>query len=161
MIVAIGMDPGPRPGLVALTYSEGILVGVKVVQCSANMAVDLLRWWVHNEYVRGILGHVEVYFGVERYVDRQTGRSSRAGNITKDMVGEAVQACTGRAFVALNNASRVKTWATDGRLLAAGLMEPTRGMPHARDAARHALFTAVLEGKIPDPYSKRARRTDG
>lgn len=156
MIVAIGMDPGPRPGLVTLTYAEGLLVDVKVVQCSANMALDVLEMWLP-----GVPLDTETYFGVERYVDRLHGRSSSAGTITKDMVGAAVQACAGRAWVALNDASRVKRWATDGRLLAAGLMEPTRGMPHARDAARHALFTAVHEGNVPDPYSKRARRKDG
>lgn len=153
MIVAIGMDPGPKPGLVALTYADQVLVDVKVVQCTANVALDILGMWLPDDWRAA----GEVYFGIERYVDRQTGRSSRAGQLTKDMVGQAVRACAGRAYGVFNNASRVKAWATDGRLLAAGLMEPTRGMPHARDAARHALFTAVHDGKIPDPYSRRAR----
>lgn len=153
MIVAIGMDPGPRPGLVALTYAEQVLVDVKVVQCTANVALDVLELWLSAYLLHGN----DLYFGVERYVDRQTGRSSRAGQLTKDMVGQAVRACAGRAYGVFNNASRVKAWATDGRLLAAGLMEPTKGMPHARDAARHALFTAVHDGKCPDPYSRRAR----
>jgi hypothetical protein len=50
----------------------------------------------------------------------------------------------------------VKPWATDTRLAAAGLMEPTTGMRHARDAARHALFAAVKTYGLPDPLSARA-----
>jgi hypothetical protein len=50
----------------------------------------------------------------------------------------------------------VKPWATDERLEAAGLLDLTKGMRHARDAARHALFTAVKDGGVPDPLSKHA-----
>jgi hypothetical protein len=54
-------------------------------------------------------------------------------------------------------AAHVKPWATDERLEAAGLLEATKGMRHARDAARHALFAACKDGGIPDPLSKRSR----
>jgi hypothetical protein len=51
----------------------------------------------------------------------------------------------------------VKPWATDERLAAAGLLDPTKGMRHARDAARHALFCAVRDFGLPDPLSAKAR----
>lgn len=164
MIVAIGMDPGPKPGLVKLTYSDGLLVDIAVVQCTANVVLDILQLWLV-----GVPTNAEVYFGVERYVDRIQGRSTAAGSRTRDMVGSALTTVqvslsgpgAPRGGVSQNSASRVKKWATDGRLLAAGLKAPTEGMQHSRDAARHALWTAVDSGKCPDPYSKRARRTDG
>lgn len=163
MIVAIGMDPGPKPGLVKLTYSDGVLIDVHVVQCTANCALNILQLWL-----TGVPAAAEVYFGVERYVDRKVGRSGAAGQRTRDLVGSAltlVQTELSRPGApkggnSQNSASRVKSWATEGRLLAAGLLEPTKGMTHARDGARHALFTAVHDGRCPDPYSKKARKTD-
>lgn len=164
MIVAIGMDPGPKPGLVKLTYSDSVLIDVHVVQCTANCALDILQLWL-----TGVPTKAEVYFGVERYVDRKVGRSGAAGQRTKDMVGSAltlVQTELSRpgapkGAVNQNNAARVKAWATEGRLRAAGLWAPTEGMRHTRDAAKHALYVAVADGKCPDPYSRKARRNDG
>jgi hypothetical protein len=49
----------------------------------------------------------------------------------------------------------VKPWATDGRLRAAGLW--FRGLPHARDGARMAMFAAVREFGVADPLSRRNR----
>lgn len=60
--------------------------------------------------------------------------------------------------VVMRNASQVKAWATDARLDAAGLLEACKGMRHARDACRHALFAAVHDGGIPDPLSKEWNR---
>lgn len=166
MIVVIGMDPGPKPGLVKLTYSAAVLIDVAAVQCTANCALDILQLWL-----TGVPTRAEVYFGVERYVDRKVGRSGVAGQRTRDLVGSAltlVQTSLSapgapKGGVSQNNAARVKAWATDGRLLACttNLLEATKGMKDARDAARHALFVAVADGKCPDPYSRKARRTDG
>jgi hypothetical protein len=50
----------------------------------------------------------------------------------------------------------VKPWAVDKRLHAAGLLDMTAGMRHARDAARHALFCAVKDYGLPDPLSSKA-----
>lgn len=153
MIVAIGMDPGPTPGLVKLTYSDGKLIGVNVVQCSANSALDVLEMWLHG-LPRG--SACERYFGAEQYVDRERGRSGAAGQRTKDLVGSALTlAVAGSAYGVQRKAVTVKAWATDARLERLGLIAATKGMTHARDAARHALYTAVKDGKCPDPYSRR------
>lgn len=158
MIVAIGMDPGPTPGLVALTYADLQLVDIRVVQCSANAVMDILRMWLPDT----ALGRAEYYFGVERFViGKASMRSGSPGARTRDMVGEAIQAAAGRAYVTQRTASQVKEWGTDLRLRRAGLYDATTGMQHARDGARHALYTAVAEGKIPDPLSRKARRKDG
>jgi hypothetical protein len=54
------------------------------------------------------------------------------------------------------SAADVKPWATDTRLQAAGLLDLTKGMRHARDAARHALFCAVCDFGLTDPLSRKA-----
>jgi hypothetical protein len=60
--------------------------------------------------------------------------------------------------VCLRTAAVAKAWATDIRLGRTGLLDETKGMTHARDAARHALYTACKEGNIPDPLSRKAKR---
>lgn len=161
MIVAIGMDPGPTPGLVRLTYAEQRLISVEVVQCSANAWKGILTSWLNPKRPWPEPGR-EIYFQGEKFVvGRASYRSGTPGAQTRDMVGESVQVCSGLAIVTLRSASVTKAWATDKRLTAAGLLDKTKGMTHARDAARHALYTAVAEGKIPDPLSRKARRTDG
>jgi hypothetical protein len=106
--------------------------------------------------------------GVERFVlGAKSYRSGSPGGVTRDLVGQLIEAFNdhdstadgrlgGRFFQ--RNASQVKAWATDARLDAAGLLAATKGMTHARDAARHALFAAVHDGGIPDPLSQRAQR---
>lgn len=51
-------------------------------------------------------------------------------------------------------AATVKPWATDKRLIAAGLYDLTAKMTDGRDAARHAVFCAVHDAGWPDPLSK-------
>ena len=157
MIVAIGMDPGPTPGLVRLTYSEQRLISVEVVQCTANVWARVLTSWLADQ--RRV--PCETYFQGEKFViGRSSYRSGSPGAVTRDMVGESVQACAGLAIVTLRSASETKSWGTDKRLSMAGLFTPTKGMTHARDAARHALYTAVAEGNIPDPLSRKARKAN-
>lgn len=152
MIVAIGMDPGPTPGLVHLIYSESKLLQVGVVQCSANEALDVLGMWLQR-----VNGKAEVYFGIEAFVDRVKGRASAAGNRTRDMVGSSlVLAQAHGAYGMQRPAVTVKAWATDARLQAAGLLSATKGMTHARDGARHALYTACKDARMPDPLSRKA-----
>lgn len=164
MIVAIGMDPGPTPGLVRLRYVSDAdgniahLLDVAVVQCSANVFSQVLGVWL-----RACRQVPDTYVQVERFViGRGSYRSGSPGALTRDQVGEAAAiAIEYGATVTRRSASETKKWATDGRLDAAGLLKATKGMTHARDAARHALFTAVSEGRIPDPLSRKARRHDG
>ena len=159
MIVAIGMDPGPTPGLVKLTYALDQLMDVHVVQCTANAVLDILHAWCQDVPTKA-----ELYFGVEKYVDK--GRSAKAGQLTRDMVGSATTLVQSdlsmkgapKGGVLSNPAIRVKAWATDNRLEVMGLLDATKGMTHARDAARHALFTATNAAGIPDPLSRKAVR---
>ena len=75
--------------------------------------------------------------------------TTEAGRITRELIAEL----TRHAPMHVRPAVTVKRWATDKRLEAAGLIGPTRGLPHARDAARHALYTAVKAGVTRDLLS--------
>ena len=80
-----------------------------------------------------------------------------AGRVTRELIGVLADLAAGRPQVTVirRPAGLVLPWATNHRLAAAGLMAPTVGMPHARDAARHALYAAVRDGGMPDPLSTR------
>lgn len=155
--VVIGIDPGPTPGLVELVYAGEKLIDVYVLQCDHRLAAGSL--------VRLLTEHpnVNTYVGIEQFViGRRSGRSTsaKAGAITRSLIGDLqAQALADDQvqLVRLRSASVVKTWATDVRLAKAGLIAATVGMTHARDAARHALFTAVQDAGVPDPLSRRTR----
>lgn len=156
-IRAIGIDVGPTPGLVGLLYRDNQLTKVDVIQCSAGML----------EYAWGALvfpwiGVAEVYVQAERFViGTKSYRTGSPGARTRDMVGEVAQlASAAGVHLTLRSAVETKAWATDRMLEAAGLLTATKGMTHARDGARHALYTAVTEGKIPNPLSRKARRIE-
>jgi len=159
----IGVDPGPTPGIVMLRWDledGGRMETPIVVQCNFDFAHHVL-----DRLLGAYAGATIVQ--CERFViGRKSMRAGAAGEATSTLIGELREVWEendstpngrlgGRWFE--RSASQIKPWATDGRLAAAGLLLPTTGMRHARDAARHALFAAVHDGKIPDPLSKRAR----
>lgn len=142
----IGIDPGPTPGVVVLDLEEPRVRKVGVIQCSAS-ALELVLWALMAD------ASDPCVLQIERFVVR--GRANAAQSLTRDQVGEVLNLARRHvAPVIQRSASQVKPWATDARLEAAGLLEACKGMRHARDAARHALFAAVHDGGIPDPLSK-------
>lgn len=160
----IGIDPGPVPGIVVLHIQNGRITRqwTHAVQCSWPVCEHILSVFLrdgHKVWPRTLVQ-------VERFVvGRRSGRSSSAGAgaVTRDLVGiiQAViedQPKTGHPELRQRSAAAVKPWATDARLEAAGLLEATKGMRHARDAARHAIFAACHDGGLPDPLSKGFRR---
>lgn len=155
--VVIGIDPGPTPGVVALVYSGEKLTDAYAAQVDHRLAATYLDRLIEE------FPNVNIYVGMEQFViGRRSGRSSsaKAGQITRSLIGllEAQLLDDNEVqLVKLRSASVVKTWATDQRLAKAGLIAATVGMTHARDAARHALFTAVADAGVPDPLSRRAR----
>jgi hypothetical protein len=76
---------------------------------------------------------------------------------THDQVAVLEQLYAHSRPVQLCTAKRAKEWATDARLEAVFLAEDLKGMRHARDAARHALFLAASSGAIHDPLSRKAQ----
>lgn len=154
----IGVDPGPIPGLVMITPRPRRL-DVHAVQCTRGAATSML--WALLDQCRETLGEAPALVQIERFVVGKTSmKSGRAGEQTRDLIGrlqrEADQQNNVR--VVLRSASEVKPWATNDRLAHASLLEPTKGMTHARDAARHALYAACRDGGLPDPMSKEFKR---
>lgn len=150
--LVIGVDPGVTAGIVALPYVSGNALTPMVVQCdhaSARFFVEAITNAHSPEYV--------VRLAVEAFVvGTRATRSThaQAGKITRALIAQL----TGLFDTALSwPAATVKPWATDHRLYAAGLIVPTAGMNHARDAARHALYAAVHQGLTVDPLSAKAQ----
>lgn len=152
-LTVIGVDPGPVPGFVRLRYLDGELkpVATQVVQCSANAVLGVFN---------ALLDTNPYAVQIERFVDSsRSGRSRNRADLdaTREVVAIATAQSNSRGVpVSLRRAVDVKPWATDERLDAAGLLEATKGMRHARDAARHALFLACQLG-MPDPLSTKGR----
>lgn len=158
----IGIDPGPIAGIVRLELAVN-RPGMNLVAEGA-----LLRDAQALQVTRGLISPVlqllaregRVAVAIERFVvGNRAARSATptAGATTRDMIGE-IDSYTRSLGVpcARRAAADVKPWATDNRLEAAGLLEATKGMRHARDAARHALFCAVKDYGLPDPLSRKA-----
>jgi hypothetical protein len=169
-LLAIGVDPGPMPGIVALRWSEGLLVSAEALQCTHGIAPSVVTWLL----VEDSHPELRVVVQTERFVvGRGSGKSGRAGAVTRDLVGAIERevafhshSVSGHDSVTVQeNAGRVKAWATDLRLKALrvpgsggqSLLDLTVGMRHGRDGARHALFASVQHGHVPDPLSKEAR----
>lgn len=154
----IGIDPGPVPGIVHLE-KRGSRLLVDAIQCTSGVAPTLL-YSLLNE-CRSCLGQAPAIVAIERFVvGRGSMKGGRAGEVTRDLIGRLQKQAADQpnVKVVMRSASEVKPWATDDRLAHADLLEPTKGMRHARDAARHALFAAVKDGGLPDPMSKRSGR---
>jgi len=157
----IGFDPGPMPGIVLLRFNSGPFAVARVVQCDHLIAPTLFGALLGIDVVTPTIVQGERFV-----VGRKSMRGGKAGELTRDLIGamrevfdEHDSTPMGRLGCRwfLRSAAQVKPWATDERLDAVGLLKATKGMTHARDGARHALYAAVHDGRIPDPLSKKAR----
>jgi hypothetical protein len=151
--LVIGVDPGLTTGVCAVEFDEdGQQIGSRIVM------------QIHGS--EGVIPTIQTLLGrkpqhehllaVEQFVvSNRAARSStpEAGRVTRALIAELGDL---GVHVFLRNASLVKTWATDKRLEAAGLLDATKGMGHARDASRHALYAAVHCGITTDPLSTKA-----
>jgi hypothetical protein len=149
----VGVDPGPIPGVVMLTVGPGGVLA-SVFQCDP----DSVLWLAREMLTRGPAVGRRV-LAVERFVvGMRAARSSnpQAGVVTRDMIGALTELGHTMAGVSVirRSASEVMTWSSDKRLSAVGLLGRTKGMPHARAAARHALYAFVRDCNHPDPLSK-------
>jgi hypothetical protein len=129
--------------------------GAEAYQCNARMAC----WLLHQLLVcRGGGGRGQV----EGFAPGHgAGSVMKAGRVTRDQVRELEDAA-GQYGVVMSERymGRVKPWATDKRLEAAGLLALTAGGAHCRAAMRHALFCATHDCGYPDPLSRRAGARD-
>lgn len=150
----IGIDPGPTPGMVELVYLDGRLSDIHVAQCSLGIAGPVFLALIAERSAAAW----ETTVQIEKFViGRRSARSStaKAGEQTRELIGALQhEASLLGAVVLLQPAAAVKPWANDKRLDAAGILAATKGMTHARDAGRHALYAASHDAAMPDPLSK-------
>jgi hypothetical protein len=141
----IGIDPGPMVGVVLLKLPP---IGAtrpepyhaEIAQITPNGLWALIAGWIEAYDINAIAG--------ERFVVGH--RASRvnapgASQAARDVIGGLAVALPPEVRRIMRSAGEVKPWATDRRLDAAGLLDPTKGMRHARDAARHALYCACAD----------------
>lgn len=156
----IGVDPGGTTGLACvrftpgagytLAWTEQVTGDVRAVMDTiARMEVRLI--WDHDPAVDPPELPPPPFIAVERFV--VLGRASRtasagASQKARDIIGAIEAGYPGRVTRA--TAAEAKGWATDKRLTVAWVKPRGR---HARDAARHALYTHVKRLGNPDPLS--------
>ena len=157
---SLGVDTGPHTGFFAAWWDPETwqLLDVLAWECSAPMAPKMLQVLLTHP---GIL-RIRVA-GLEAFVSR--GKSVKlAGVRTAAMHAEqsvlAADLSGAGIAVAARPAGTVKPWASDRRLIAAGLLKLAGTSPHIRDAGRHMLFSACQAG-LPDPLSAIARTGGG
>lgn len=155
----IGIDPGPVAGIVRLqlkiTGDKWSGRGVHLVDAQALQVTPGVLTTVLEALTEGVGQAV----ALERFVvGPRSGRSATpaGGGAARDMVGAVSSWAHTRCRVYSRAAAEVKPWATDARLGATGLLDLTKGMRHARDAARHALFCATKDFGLTDPLSHKA-----
>lgn len=159
--IVLGADPGPTPGIIRLTvgYSRAnpmpVIERADVVQCSEGVLVPVLNALIDfAEFAETTALAYEAFVTGARAARSST---PAAGKATRDMVRDlAGWAAHHNLPSYTRRAADVKPWATDARLDAAGLLDLTKGMRHARDAGRHALYCAVKDYGLPDPLSRAA-----
>jgi len=142
-ISVIGIDPGETTGMVIMQVRDREIVTWTALEVQNGGSVTILRALLDVATSRP---HV----ALEDYVIRRRAGRSGTSRATVNLVDELEKVAAGDgASVALRPAATVKPWATDERLMAAGIK--IRRMGHARDAARHALYEAVNSGLLRDP----------
>lgn len=148
-MIIIGVDPGSTTGLAVLTLVDGRYWCEQVLQVPAGdvpkVFEDLFSWDIDST----------TRIATEAFMIRGRAARSRTpkGGEHARRINGWIHGTFPDRMVTSRSASQVKKWATDRRLAAAGILEQTKGMSHARDAQRHALFAARMDLQWPDPLS--------
>lgn len=164
-IVVVGIDPGPRPGVFALRYSPPEEHDVRrrtaapvLFECNADAMILLLRAILPSD-VRLIIISYEIYV-----VGNRSSKVKASGDnaTTVRMCGQiqGLNYADSRIAIKRHPAAQVMPWASLERLERAGIEGLTKGMPHVRSAAKHALYAAVHDAGVIDPLSKLHKRIE-
>lgn len=168
VIAALGIDIGPTTGVCFAVWSRADyeLLGVLAFECTGEMSLDLIKILQELPGIgnprRGASGWPRFHaMGLEEF--REGPRAQHLKGVSapymRGQAGRLISYCEEHELAVRSRpAATVKPWATDKRLGAAGLLEPTEKFADARDAARHALFCAVADLGLPDPLGTRARK---
>lgn len=180
-ISIIGVDPGGTTGVALLQLRPGIdgtmryclpkAFQVQGLGDKAEEPIARIQSEFKPLFAQAQRGRRQIRFAVEAFlVGTRASRSNvpAAGDLARKLIGQLhLLAMELDAGIVERSASQVKAWATDTRLKAAtgaaeaefgrppaSLYDATKRLPHARDAARHALFAAVRDVRWLDPLSR-------
>lgn len=159
-MIIIGVDPGSTTGLAVLALVDGRYQCQHVEQIPAgnfpdryaSAIAELLRT---GNMLDGLLVATEAFMIRGRAARSRTPKGGEHARRINGWIHGTFPSASARHAdqLSVRSASQVKKWATDRRLAAAGILEQTKGMGHARDAQRHALFAARMDLQWPDPLS--------
>lgn len=145
----VGIDPGPSTGIVILSISE-LEYCWEVFQVYGTSAM----WLIDRIYSSYCPRAIEV----EEFVpSNRAGTKGKDAQLTRAIADYAVSRaagirCTPRTFAVARQSGNVFPWATEKRLKVSGFPWGTK-FKDARSAGKHALFTAVRDGKERDPLA--------
>lgn len=156
MTYIIGIDPGPVVGVCLLklppigaTRPEPFRA--EIAQITPNGLWALIAAWIEAYDINAV--------AAERFVIGPRAarvNAPQASKTARDVLGGLQLAIPDTLRRIERSAAEVKPWATDARLKAAGLLDQTKGMRHARDACRHALYAACRDFGARVPRSAGA-----
>jgi hypothetical protein len=156
----VGLDPGPATGMCFLDYNAGRLVGRSLIQAVGADAAVVLQGMLNTYYSGKPYPVGKRVASVEKFVTgRSAGSRGKPADVTRQLVYELAEVLEMFGYtVKIRPAADVKPWASDKRLVAAGVVPSLKGMHgdmnHAYDGARHCLFGARDAGIIQDPLLK-------
>lgn len=153
----IGIDPGPTTGICLLDYVSGCAYplpecNVTLIQTPAANAARVLEAYLVHYYQDSRV--TKRYGAVEAF---RTGNAAGTKMKTGDLTRQYVMTLTETLqlfgyYTQIRPAADIKPWATDKRLVRAGIIVNT-SLKHAGDAGRHALYAAVKDANMKDPLA--------
>jgi len=144
--VYIGIDPGPSTGIVVLIVRDDTW------QWAAFQVNGEAAFWLIECIFRDYGPRV---VAIEEFIPTsKAGTAGRDAQLTRRIAEHAYQLVltVPGAHARKRNAGQVKPWASDHRLRKTKFPMGAKFLD-ARDAARHAMYAAVYDGKERDPLA--------
>jgi hypothetical protein len=148
-------------GMAFLDYNAGKLVGRSLVTAEGSSAPVVLQAMLRAYYSGKPYPLGRRVASLEKFVTgASAGSRGKPADVTRQLVYELAEVLEMFGYaVKIRSAADVKPWATDKRLIAAGVgtkaqVERT-DFRHMMDGARHCLLGAREAGIIADPLLKR------
>jgi hypothetical protein len=158
IVSAIGIDPGPTTGICLMEFVGPYPYplpecNITLIQANAANALRVLEAYLSHFYQDERI--VRRVAGVEAFVTGQSaGTRGKNADLTRQYVMKFAELLQLFGYpVKIRKAGDVKPWASDKRLLRAGVPKLPDSMRHSGDGARHCLFAAVKDAHMKDPLA--------
>jgi hypothetical protein len=158
IVSAIGIDPGPTTGICLMEFVGDSPYplpecNVTLIQANAGTALRVLEAYLSHFYKDERI--VQRVAGVEAFVTGSSaGTRGKNADLTRQYVMKFAEMLSLFGYhPSIRKAGDVKPWASDKRLLRAGVPKLPDSMRHSADGARHCLFAAVKDAHMKDPLA--------